>query len=174
MKSSNLMTKTVILGSLSEGQMHGYEIKKRLQRELGETADINFGSIYYGLKSFVERGWVDHIRDESVKGNPERSIYRITASGKKQLREFIEMILCDISDSLQPVEAALNFMENLPEDRTRKLLEERYEQMKRLYDSALSLDPDPAENPRARLIREHRLYHLGAELIWLKHLLPRL
>lgn len=174
MKSSGLMTKTVILGILAEGQMHGYEIRKRLQRELGESAEINFGSIYYGLKSYVERGWVKHIRDESVKGNPERSVYRITSRGRAQLAHLLETTLSDTSDSLKPLEAALNFMENLPASRAREILTDRHEQMKRRYDEALTHDPNPDENPRAGMIREYRLYQLGAEVIWLKNLLLRL
>ena len=42
-----MITKTVILGMLAKGQMHGYEIKRRVKELLGESADINFGSIYY-------------------------------------------------------------------------------------------------------------------------------
>jgi DNA-binding PadR family transcriptional regulator len=169
-----MITKTAILGMLAGGAMHGYEIKKRLGSQLGPSADINFGSIYYGLKTYVSNGWVDHIRDEPGKGSPERSIYRITPKGRKQLKKLLEKNLSHTDLPLNPVELGLTFMGNLPASRTKEILSERYEKMKASYDESLEQDPPEKESPSARFVREYRLYHLGAEVHWMKNLLPKL
>lgn len=172
MKSSGLISRTVILGLLAERQMHGYEIRKRLQEDLGERAALNFGSIYYGLKSFVSRGWLEHIRDESVDGNPERSIYRITRQGRAELARLVEKLLADTSAALQPLETGLNFMASLPAGRAEEILSQRYAALRESYEKALAEEPREDEPPLDRLIREYRLYQLGAEVHWLKNSLP--
>ena len=169
-----MITQTVILGMLAGGQKHGYEIKKRIRQVLGPSADINFGSIYYGLKTYVSRGWVDHIRDEPGKGSPERSIYRLTAKGRKRLKKQLEENLSDTGLPLNDVEVGLAFLEYLPAERVKEILDERYEKLKACYEESLEQEPPEKESPSARFVWEHRLYHLGAEVHWMKNLLPRL
>lgn len=172
MKNSSRMSRTIILGLLAEGQMHGYEIRKRLTDELGERADLNFGSIYYGLKKFVAQGWLEHIRDEAVDGNPERSIYRLTRAGRAELARQVEALLTDTSSGLQPLETGLNFISGLPAGRAWQVLSARYAALKANYEAKLAAEPPAGEPLLDRLIREYRLYQLGAEVLWLKNSLP--
>lgn len=169
-KGSGDITRAMILGMLSDGQKHGYEIKKRIRESLGQSADINFGSIYYGLKSLTEAGLVDHIRDEPGKGSPERSIYRITPRGRRQLALLIEQCLRDRSIPLHPVEAGLYFMDCLPGEKALEILSERYETLLAEYENALDGEAESDGLLSARL-REYRLYLLGAEVHWLKNFL---
>ena len=169
-----MITQSVILGMLAGGQMHGYEIRKRISRVLGPSAEINFGSIYYGLKSYVAKGWVDHLRDEPGKASPERSIYRITPAGRKHLKKLLESSLGDSGLPLSPMEVGLVFMKHLPEAQVREILGERYQTLKTTYDQALDQEPPAAESAPARFVREYRLYRLGAEVHWMKNLLPEL
>ncbi|HUU28345.1 MAG TPA: PadR family transcriptional regulator [archaeon] len=173
-KGSRIITKTVILGMLAQKQMHGYEIKKRISEALGESADINFGSIYYGLKSLTAQGFVDHIGDEPGKGSPERSIYRITPKGRQQLKVLVEKSLSDTGALLNPVEVGLSFMGGLPASRVREILTERYHRLKASYETALTEEARTDKSSWVGFIREYRLYHLGAEVHWLKNLLPKL
>ncbi|MEA2062664.1 MAG: PadR family transcriptional regulator [Gemmatimonadota bacterium] len=169
-----MVSKTLILGALAGGQMHGYEIRKQIIGKLGSRGTINFGSIYYGLKKYVSSGWVDHIRDEPGKGSPERSIYRITASGRRELKKQLEANLGDTDEPLGPLEAALTFMDRVDRGRAEEILTSRYRKLQAGYDQALAVEPPPGEAPGARGLREYRLYRLGAEMRWLKNLLPRL
>ncbi|HLA40017.1 MAG TPA: PadR family transcriptional regulator [Candidatus Glassbacteria bacterium] len=173
-KDSGDLTRTLILGMLSGGQMHGYEIKKRIQEALGKSADINFGSIYYGLKSLTANGLVDHLRDEPGKGSPERSIYRITPKGRKHLAQLLESSLADLSLPLRPLEVGLHFMDNLPSDKAWQLLQDSYNNLSAQYEKSLNEELSAGEPQQARFIREYRLYQLGAEVRWLKNLLAHL
>ncbi len=173
-KGSGDITRTVILGTLATGQMHGYEIKKRIMAQLGESADINFGSIYYGLKSLTDNALVDHIRDEPGKGSPERSIYRITARGRKTLAGLVESCLAERKLPLLALEVGLNYLGRLDRDLVKKLLKERYETLNAQYEKELALEPDAGMAEEARIIREYRLYQLGAEVHWLKNVLSTL
>jgi DNA-binding PadR family transcriptional regulator len=173
-KESGVLTQTIILGMLARKQMHGYEIKKRVKEALGESADINFGSIYYGLKSLTSKGLVNHIGNEPGKGSPERSIYRITPKGREHLKVLVERSLKDTSGALNPIEVGLSFMGNLTAARVRDIIAERYDMLKAEYEKALSAESPADEEAWARFIREYRLYRLGAEVHWLKNLVPRL
>ena len=173
-KGSGAITRTVILGTLASGQMHGYEIKKRILESLGECADINFGSIYYGLRSLTDNGLVDHIRDEPGRGSPERSIFRITAKGRKALAELVENCIGQIRPPLLALEAGLNFMDRVPREKIRQVLSERYEKLNAQYERELAAEPEASQSEAAKLIREYRLYQLGAEVHWLKNVLPSL
>ena len=168
------ITRTVILGTLASGQMHGYQIKKRILAQLGESADINFGSIYYGLKSLTDNNLVDHIRNEPGKGSPERSIYRITPRGRKALAELVENCIMESRAPLRALEVGLNYMGRLDGGRVKKLLGERYEILNAQYEQELSAEQDGKAADEARIIREYRLYQLGAEVHWLKNVLPTL
>ncbi len=173
-KGSGDITRTVILGTLASGQMHGYEIKKRILAQLGESADINFGSIYYGLKSLTDNELVDHIRDEPGKGSPERSIYRITPRGRKALAELVESCIMERRVPLRALEVGLNYMGRLDSGLVKKLLSDRYETLSTQYEHELAAQQDGKVVDEARIIREYRLYQLGAEVHWLKNVLPTL
>jgi len=173
-KGSGDISRTIILGMLSEGQKHGYEIKKRIRQALGEAADINFGSIYYGLRTLAANGFVDHIRDEPGKGSPERSIYRITPKGRRELVKLLQRSLQEPDSPLHAVELGLHFMDILPAGKFRESLTARYSMLKEVYEKALVEETPPDEPPWASHIREYRLYQLGAEVHWLKNLLPKL
>ena len=173
-KVSGDISRTVILGMLAQRQMHGYEIKKRFGEALGESAEINFGSIYYGLKSLTDSGLVDHLRDEPGQGSPERSIYRITARGRSRLAELIEASLGQAAAPLHPLEVGLRFMDQLPPAKVGEIIAGRYAGLKRDYDSALAAEVPKDEPAWAAAVREYRLYRLGAEVLWLKNLLSTL
>ena len=57
-----------ILGLLMEGNLYGYEIKKKIVERLGEYVDIKFGSIYYAIKKAVENEWVKRVGTEKDGG----------------------------------------------------------------------------------------------------------
>ncbi len=176
-KGSGMISRTIILGMLAQGQMHGYEIRKRILQSLGEAADINFGSIYYGLKSLADKGLVDFVGEEPGQGSPERSVYRITPKGLDHLQSLVEKSLADTSTILSPVEVGLRFLDSLPDGRVREVLDQRYRDLKAAYEQRLSQregQGDGSSDDWQSFIREYRLYLLGAEVHWLKNLLPRL
>lgn len=79
--------KTVCLGVLMLGDQSGYEIRK--QFEQGPFAHFNqasFGSIYPALKRLLNDGLVS-CRPVTQQGKPDKKVYSLTSSGRKQLRD---------------------------------------------------------------------------------------
>lgn len=80
-----------VLGHLSEAPMHGYELRKRLNRDLGAFRAFSYGSLYPCLKELLEHGLVaaDEPR-EAARGKRSRIVYRLTDQG----RDALDGLLC--------------------------------------------------------------------------------
>jgi DNA-binding PadR family transcriptional regulator len=82
----------LILGVLRNGPVHGYELKRRVQRPTLRPLSNN--SLYPLLKRFEERGAVTH-RSESAPGRPARKVYAITEAGHALFHELITTLTPD-------------------------------------------------------------------------------
>ncbi len=70
----------LVLSSLQEKPMHGYEIMKALETRFQGFYKPSAGSVYPALRSLLEKGYV------SVAGGERRKTYRITSKGQTYLR----------------------------------------------------------------------------------------
>jgi PadR family transcriptional regulator AphA len=71
-----------ILGLLNYSDMHGYQIKKHIERNFGHMWSINFGQVYPSLKSLKNEGLIDMIEEApSENGGPRKKRYSITPKG---------------------------------------------------------------------------------------------
>jgi DNA-binding PadR family transcriptional regulator len=158
-----------ILGLLIEGNLYGYEIKKKIVDRLEDYVDIKFGSIYYAIKKAVENGWVKRVGTEKDSGNPERYIYEILPAGrkhyKKLLKQYFEknMIHFDI-------DIILMFYNTLTDEQKTAFIEERMGLIREKLDSLKKKMEEEKKNVRqdnlpVLLYLEH---HLKAEMSWLK------
>ncbi len=66
---------------------YGVPIRERVQRVLGKRVSI--GAIYVPLERMVERGWLRAAAGEPTpaRGGRRKRYYRLTARGRKALRE---------------------------------------------------------------------------------------
>jgi DNA-binding PadR family transcriptional regulator len=79
-----------VLGVLSDGPLHGYELRKRLTVILGPFRALSFGSLYPCLHRLTERQLIEQIdavdRAEVgavVASKRARVVYALTAEGKE-------------------------------------------------------------------------------------------
>ncbi|GAA1981719.1 PadR family transcriptional regulator [Nocardiopsis rhodophaea] len=81
------MLELAVLGHLAEAPMHGYELRKRLNCELGAFRAFSYGSLYPCLKEMQRSGLVTSARDDSTpaRGRRSRIVYRLTSSGRDHL-----------------------------------------------------------------------------------------
>ena len=162
----------VILGLLLEGNLYGYEIKKKIIDRLGEYVDIKFGSIYYAIKKAIENEWIKRAGTEKDGGNPERYIYQILPTGrkyyKKLLKEYFESTQLHFETDI-----VLMFVDTLEKDQKEQFIEDRKESLKiRLADIRDKID---IEEKKKGQVNNLHLYtyienHLKAELSWIKSL----
>ena len=81
--------KYAILGLLSEGPRHGYELKGLYDEALVPSAKLNFGQVYPTLDRLRRDGSVEQ-DVVSQDDRPDRKVYSITKHGTKQLQEWLD------------------------------------------------------------------------------------
>jgi transcriptional regulator len=76
----------LILKTLSVGSFHGYGIAQHIRRLSREALTIEEGSLYPALQRMQVKGWIESEARKSPTGREAR-YYRMTAAGRRQLRE---------------------------------------------------------------------------------------
>ena len=81
-------TRYTVLGVLTLGPKSGYDIKKFIERSVGNFWRESYGQIYPTLKQLDADGLVSH-NIEDRQGRPDRIVYRITDKGRQELRDWL-------------------------------------------------------------------------------------
>jgi len=76
----------LILKAVSLGPLHGYGILLRIQQISGERLEILQGSFYTAVYRLERNGWIEGEWGES-ENNRRAKFYRLTAPGKRQLKD---------------------------------------------------------------------------------------
>jgi DNA-binding PadR family transcriptional regulator len=167
----------VILGFLREREYHGYELKKEIQRQMGNWTDIKFGSIYHALKKLVERGSVKIVGEERQSGRPDRTIYRITPKGREEFLKLIRNLVKRYQRIYLEFDVGLYFASYLPVPELQDLLATRLREIREERNMLEGVKKLPAhlKLPHiSELIVDHSIFHLEAELKWMEMCLQRL
>lgn len=77
----------LILRTLAVGPMHGWAISQRIQQISQEVLRVNQGSLYPALHRLEAAGWIEAEWGRSVEHNRQAKFYRLTPTGRRQLRE---------------------------------------------------------------------------------------
>jgi transcriptional regulator len=89
MPSTNLLQGTLdllILKVLTVEPLHGLGISRRIAQVTGGAFDVKPGSLFPALHRMEEAGWLAAAWGQSENGRKAK-FYRLTANGKKQLKE---------------------------------------------------------------------------------------
>jgi PadR family transcriptional regulator, regulatory protein PadR len=97
----------LVLQTLQWGPAHGYGIVQALRTHSADILQVETGSLYPALHRLERQGWVTS-EWKQTESNQRARLYRITASGKKQLAS-------DLSRWQQIVEAIGSVMQRKPE-----------------------------------------------------------
>jgi PadR family transcriptional regulator AphA len=77
----------VVLGLISHGVRTGYDIKRVVDRSVRYFWAASYGQIYPELKRLEDAGWITG--GGAPHGGRARREYRITAAGRKALRDWL-------------------------------------------------------------------------------------
>src|SRR6478736_5726341 len=80
----------LILGVLHRGNFHPYEIKRRLQNAMVECyTDVDVGTLYYAIRQLQKNRLIAAVRQERVARGGMRTVYGISASGKRRFQQLL-------------------------------------------------------------------------------------
>ena len=85
------MLEFAVLGLLSEGPLHGYELRKRMTERLGGARRVSFGSLYPTLRKLQTAGHITVSDTEAATRLTGRRtvVYEITADGKERFADMV-------------------------------------------------------------------------------------
>ena len=101
-----------ILGALHRGDLHPYEIKRRLNSALVECyTDLDVGTLYYAVRQLVKSGDIVPKMTQKVTRGGERTIYRITSQGRRRFQELLLERFQEQGTVAQTIYPALLFLD---------------------------------------------------------------
>jgi molybdate-binding protein/DNA-binding PadR family transcriptional regulator len=71
------------------GERHGYDLKRTVDQEFAPFWRIDFAQLYRSLAKMTREGWV-RVRVEAGAGGPERKMYRLTPSGRRAFKAWLQ------------------------------------------------------------------------------------
>ncbi len=160
----------LILGLLMKQPMHGYEIHQKLSsEEMEQWVDIGFTSIYHALSRLKKSGLVVETIDRS--SNKQKSIYRLTPSGREAFMEKLRCALADQRKLILDYNVPLYFINNLTPTEASMALRIR-ESFLRSWLSTLNEMPIASEEsePTIKIIIDHTKAIAEKEVEYLRYL----
>jgi DNA-binding PadR family transcriptional regulator len=149
----------LILGVLHRGDLHPYEIKRRLEAAMVECyIDVDVGTLYYAVRQLAKDGLIEAVAEERVARGGVRTIYRITPNGRGEFREGLHRQLDAEGPVSHTLYGALLFLHLADADVVKESLRRR---IARLDELIAKLEPIRNElAPKLSTGGEHLLRHI--------------
>lgn len=189
------MIDLAILGLLTEQELHGYELKKRLGELLTSRASISFGSLYPALSRLEAQGCVKAVEQRTgvasapmtgslvgelaafkarvresalVKGGRGKKVYGITDAGRARLVELLADP--DVSDD-RAFTLRVAFARHLDPAARLELFERRRTELLARRDDLRRRAAARQSDRYLGALRERDTDHLAHDLAWLDRLI---
>jgi DNA-binding PadR family transcriptional regulator len=170
-------TRLAILSLLRHEPIHGYEIKKTLEREcIDMWSSIPLATLYNELNKMSREGLVEKVGVE-VESGRARSLFDITERGRSAFEEMVRETWLLNQPVPVPLFVAVAALDVLPEDELVGLIRRRIRIVEKQChvveprDESGHVRDGPFMGVRA--VTDRFRAHLEAELGWLQDLLER-
>jgi DNA-binding PadR family transcriptional regulator len=171
------LTRLMVLSVLDgHGERHGHQLRRTAeQTDVARWGGVNVGALYRELQAMATEGLVAAVRTEQVGRRPARTVYDITAAGRRSLDQLRKEALDDLIGGPDAAGVALTFGgDNAP---VRALLAGRLEALRQARAGVVAerrrlLDEGLIDAWTAALFDRRRLI-FEAEIRWLERLPPR-
>ncbi len=161
------MARLLVLWLLSEHPMHGYQIKKALSDDgIAFWFGLEDASIYSVLRTLTKNGYAQELPAEQSGNRPQRTKYRITASGRRHYRHLLAEALAHPTPPVAAVDVALAARGDLDPTAISEALATR---TKSLHGLEAEIEAARAAAPAAAIV-DRNLALVQAELSWLNEL----
>jgi len=126
----NTSVKLIILGLLTEKDMHPYEIQQTLRdREMDKQIRFQKGSLYYAVEQLHKNGFIDIAGVLKECNRPEKTVYHINESGRAEFQTLMKKNFLNLEIPFSPVFPALGFAQPADSSLVLELLDQRLEKL---------------------------------------------
>src|SRR2546428_7765716 len=139
----------LILGVLHRGDFHPYEIKRRLRNAMVECyTDVDVGTLYYATRQLEKNGLIVAVRRERVARGGVRTVYGISASGKRRFQQLLNEQFAAEGSVAETLYGPMLFLQfsDLPliADLLRTRISRETEAIRKIAEIRKQLGPTPA------------------------------
>jgi len=163
-----------ILELLDEEPQHPYEMASRMRmRHHDEFIRLNFGTLYHSVEVLERNGWIEPLEREREGRRPERTIYKLTDSGREVLTSTLSELLRQPRKEYPHFAAGLMFMHHLPATEAAARLRERITALDVIVGKFETVLRELLHHGVTRLALievEHKIAMLDAERKWVRWL----
>ncbi len=150
--------------------MHPYELASTMRdRHMDEFIRLNFGSLYHTVDGLERSGWIVPTERAKEGRRPERTVYRLTDSGRKVLVRVVSDIVAQPRREYPHFAAGLMFMHHLGADQSADLLQARAAALAARAAKLTRIRNELQEHGLKRLAlveMEHKIAMYEAERLW--------
>jgi len=169
-----MTTGHVLLGLLTRGNQHGYDLKFRHDETFPAARSMAFAQVYATLERLKRRGHIKVAQTERAEG-PERTLFAITTDGQSELAEWLDTVDDPGPNVANPLAtkatiALLTQDENAARDYLQRQRAVHLDRMR--HYTRIKTDPDTST--AVVLAADYALAHLKADLEWLELAMGRL
>ncbi|MDX6301348.1 MAG: hypothetical protein QOF53_2562 [Nocardioidaceae bacterium] len=155
----------ILLGILAEGPAHGYDLKQAHDERFPGAKPLAFGQVYAALARLEQDGLVEVVETVRQAG-PDRTTYAITGAGREALDRWLSATEpagpYSADDLVRKTVTSLR----LGGDAAGFLAAQRHVHL-RAMKGLLDLQAATAD-VAARIVIDHAVEHLDADLRWLE------
>lgn len=155
-----------MLRVLADGDRHGYEIKKQVERILGGRS-INNNVLYPALRRFEDQGAIERVAAVADPGRPPRNVYRLTDTGHDLLQAMIGDADPGLLADDNEFQTRVAFFADLGADDRLRILRVRRELLEERIAHMESLRPDAQAEPWGLRVMDFSIGRYRDELAWL-------
>jgi DNA-binding PadR family transcriptional regulator len=163
-------TRLFLLAELaSRGEAHGHELRREAALGKAEMwSEVGIGSIYSTLRRMAEEGLLRVVRSEREGLMPERTVYALTAEGRKELSVLRAAMLRDVVVGTDPFDLALACSADVPTAELLDVVTDRLATLRvRISElEHLRISAGPHLDERDQLLFDHLLIRLRADVDW--------
>jgi DNA-binding PadR family transcriptional regulator len=160
-----------LLGLLSQGPLHGYELRKRMSTIFGPFRALSFSVLYPQLRRMLEAGLIQEC-DLDLSSRRSRIVYSITESGTKRFLDLAESVNAQAWED-DAFEIRFAFFSPTSSKNRIRILEGRH---RRLQEKAEMLRGELERSPAGidkylEEWRRHSLESAQREIAWLEDMI---
>ncbi len=160
----------IILSVLRAQPVHGYELKRRVQRPT--LSPLSNNSLYPYLRRFEQAGALT-VTVEDQDGKPARKVYAITDVGRQLLLDLLSTLPPDLASNDEEFLVRLSFFNEITVPHRQAILSARAAVLDRGIAQVRTLvgeSPRTTEREWRNLAMEHLLDRLESERRWIADL----
>ncbi|MFF6779988.1 helix-turn-helix transcriptional regulator [Streptomyces sp. NPDC012510] len=167
-----MSTRHILLGLLAGGSSHGYDLKRRHDERFPQARPLAYGQVYTTLQRLVRDG-LAAIDGTEAEGGPERTMYRSTDEGARELAKWAGEITPPAPFVANEIFAKLVVSILAGGDPAGYLRAQRTAHMARMRELT-AVKTAPGADLSTVLAADYALDHLDADLRWMNTTTARL